>query len=79
MSGNVNRQVVVRVKPSSKKGSFVQAGLDGELLVYTNEPAVDGKANRAVTKLVADYYEVSKSSVEIVRGLTSKTKTLRIG
>ena len=56
----------------------MQAGLDGELLVYTNEPAIDGKANRDVVKLVADYYEVPKSSVGIVRGLTSRTKTIQI-
>lgn len=74
----MKKLVTVRVKPSSKKGSLVQAGLDGDLLVYTNEPAIDGKANKAVIELVADYYEVPKSCVEIIRGHTSKTKTIQV-
>lgn len=64
----------VVVKPSSKKGSLVQPGLDGSLLVYVREPAIEGKANQAVVKLLAEYYGVSKSRVKIISGLTSKKK-----
>lgn len=68
----------VRVKPGSKKGPLVQPSLTGDLLVYVREPAVDGKANRAVTQLLAEYFEVPKSSVQIISGLTSRTKRYRI-
>jgi uncharacterized protein (TIGR00251 family) len=69
----------VRVKPGSKKGSLVQPNLiDDTLVVYVREPAVDGKANRAVIELLADYYGVSKSQVEIIRGHTSRTKAVRL-
>jgi len=71
-------RVTIRVKPSSKKGSLVQPSLTGELLVYVREPAVDGRANAAVIKLLADYYAVPKSSVTIVHGHTSRTKLIRI-
>ena len=70
--------VEVRVKPGSKKGALVQPGLIGELLVYVREPAVDGKANAAVIKLLADYYNVPKSSVSITRGHTSRTKIVHV-
>lgn len=71
-------KVEVRVKPGSKKGPLVQPSLTGELLVYLREPAVEGKANRALIKLLADYYEVPKTSVTIVSGLKSRNKIVRI-
>ncbi|MEI6850773.1 MAG: DUF167 domain-containing protein [Candidatus Saccharibacteria bacterium] len=70
--------VEVNVKPGSKKGPLIQPGLDGSLLVFVSEPAIDGKANQAVVKLLSKYYEVSKSKVQIVSGLTSKNKRFLI-
>ncbi len=71
-------KISIKVKPSSKKGSFVQPSLTGELLVYVKEPAQDGKANQAIIKLLADYYEVSKSQVRICSGHTSRNKIVEI-
>lgn len=68
----------VRVKPGSKKGPLVQPGLDGTLLVYVREPAIDGKANIAVREQLSDFYGVSKSRVEIISGQTSRYKRYRI-
>ena len=70
--------IEVRVKPSSKSGPQIQLGIDGSLLVFVREPAIDGKANQAVEKLLADYYKVSKSRVKLVSGLTSKQKRFSI-
>ena len=70
--------LVVRVKPGSKKGPLVQPALDGSLLVYVREPAVDGKANQAVTKLLADYLNVPKSRVQMISGKTSRLKHFKI-
>jgi uncharacterized protein YggU (UPF0235/DUF167 family) len=66
--------IEVRVKPNSKIGPQVQLGLDGSLLVYVREPAVDGKANQAVVRVLAEYYKVSKSRVKFISGLTRKQK-----
>ena len=71
-------KVTVRVKSSSKKGVFVQPGLDGELLVHVREPAIDGKANRKVIELLSDFYDVPKTRIEIIRGLTSPIKVIKI-
>jgi len=71
-------KVTVRVKSSSKKGVFVQTGLGGDLLVHVREPAIDGKANRAVIELLSDYYDVPKTRIEIVRGLTNPIKVIKI-
>lgn len=71
-------KVSVQVKPGSKKGPLVQASLDGHLLVYIREPAVEGKANAAVVKLISEYYNVPKSSVKIVEGYKSRNKVISI-
>jgi hypothetical protein len=72
------QKFTVFVKPGSKKGPLVQPSLTGELLVYVIEPAVDGKANKALIKLLAKYFEVSDSQVQIVHGKTSRTKIIQV-
>ena len=67
-------KVSVRVKPGSKKGPFVQTALDGSLLVHVREPAVEGKANQAVIRLLAKHFGVSKRDVRLVSGHKSKVK-----
>lgn len=70
--------VTVRVKPGSRKGPLVEVGLDGELTIYVAERAVDGKANAAVTGLLAEYLGVPKSRVELVAGARARFKRFRV-
>lgn len=58
--------VVVRVKPGSHKGPLVEVGPNGELIIYVREPAIDGKANDAVTRLLAAHLQLPKSRVKFV-------------
>ena len=46
--------------------------------IYVKEPASEGKANKAVIKALADYYNVSKTSVKLVSGIKSKKKLFEI-
>lgn len=71
--------ISVRVKPGSRKGPLVETGADGELTVYVPERAVDGKANDAVTRLLAEHFGVPRSRVELVSGATARIKRFRIG
>lgn len=57
--------VVVRVKPGSHKGPLVEVGPNGELIIYVREPAIDGKANDAVTRLLAAHLQLPKSRVKL--------------
>lgn len=70
--------VVVRVKPGSRKGPLVEVGPDGALTIYVREPAVDGKANDAVTRLLAAHLRLPRSQVELVSGTTSRLKRFRV-
>ena len=70
--------VVVRVKPGSKKGPLVETGAEGELTIYVREQAVEGKANDAVVRLLAEHLGVPKSRLELISGATSRIKRFRI-
>jgi len=69
-------QIVVKVVPGAKKNLVRKEG-DG-LKVYLNAPALEGKANKALTDVLAHYYGVRKRQIAIVRGLKSRQKTVII-
>jgi len=70
--------ISVRVKPGSKKGPLVETDADGELTIYVQERAVEGKANEAVVKLLAQHLGVPRSRLELVSGATSRVKRFRV-
>jgi uncharacterized protein len=71
--------ISVRVKPGSRKGPSVETDSDGALTIYVREPAVDGKANAAVIRLLADHLGVPRGRIELASGATSRLKRFRIG
>lgn len=70
-------RVDVKVKPNAKS-TCVEVQEDGSLVVAVNAPPVDGKANEAVIRAVAEHFGVPRSRVEIIRGATARKKTLEI-
>ncbi len=79
LNERVSDVVSVHVKPGSKKGPLVETGPDGELTVYVRERAVDGKANAAVIRVLAEHFGVPRSRVELTGGASSRIKRFRIG
>lgn len=82
MSGSETvRTVVVKVKPGSRKGPLVEAGaadIEGGLTVYVRERAVDGKANQAVLRLLAEHFGVPRNHIELVSGAAARVKRFRV-
>ena len=70
-------EVEVLVKPGSKKGPLVQK-TDSGLTVYLHEKPHDGEANAALIKLLADYFDVAKTSITIKAGLKGHKKIVKI-
>jgi len=70
--------ISVRVKPGSRKGPLVEVGDDEILTVYVHEPAVDGKANAAVIRVLAEHFGVPRSRVQLVSGASARIKRFRI-
>ena len=67
----------VRVKPGAHEEK-VSREPDGSLLVSVRARAQEGKANEAVVKAVAKSLGLPKSQVNIVSGVSSRTKTLEV-
>ncbi|MCE5312923.1 MAG: DUF167 domain-containing protein [Nitrospiraceae bacterium] len=72
-----SRLVSVKVVPrSSKKGI---AAIDGNVVkIKVTAPPVDGAANEQVIEIIAEAMNAKKSDVDIIRGSSSRTKTVRI-
>lgn len=51
---------------------------DGSYRVSVNAPPIEGRANEAVIKALADHFHVPKSAVQILRGLRGKKKIIKI-
>jgi uncharacterized protein (TIGR00251 family) len=51
---------------------------DGALKIRLTAPPVDGAANEALIKFLAEALSISRSRVEIVAGQTSRQKVVRI-
>ena len=71
-------QVYVVIKPNSKHREEVYVDEGGALVVYTKEPAIEGRANAAAIKLIAEHFDVSRMSVKLIRGHASKYKVFEI-
>ena len=69
--------VDIAVKPRSSREGVGPVQAD-RLVVSVNAPPVDGKANEAVRRVLAETLGVPRSSVTIVRGDTGRRKTVRI-
>lgn len=74
-------EFTIRVKPGSRKGPLVEESPDdpvADLVVFVRERAVDGAANAGVVRAVAAYFGVAPSNVEVLRGVTSRIKRVRV-
>jgi uncharacterized protein (TIGR00251 family) len=65
------------VQPRSSKNEI--KGLHGDALkVRLTAPPVDGAANKMCVKFLSKCFEISKSNIEVVSGLSSRTKRICI-
>ncbi|MBU2028501.1 DUF167 domain-containing protein [Patescibacteria group bacterium] len=71
-------RIYVKVSPHSSQ-NVVQKISEGEYKIKLTAPPVDNQANEMLIKLVANYFDVAKSSVKILSGKTAKIKLLEIG
>lgn len=74
--GGVVKILDLKVFPRAKKNAFQEK--DGQIKIYLTAPAVDGSANKALIKFLAEHYNVRKYHVKIIKGLKSRQKTARI-
>jgi hypothetical protein len=69
--------LTLHIQPGAKKTEF--AGLHGDALkIRLAAPPVDGKANEALLRFLADALSLPKSAVSLKSGQTSRRKVLEI-
>jgi len=66
----------IRVTPHAKQNKVVES--NGALRVYTTIAPENGRANDAVIKLLSEYFDVPKSKIKILRGLTGRDKVVAV-
>lgn len=77
-------RVSVRVKPGASKtkvgGQYgeVSPGQGAVLIVFVAQRAVDGAATEGLLKAVAKAFGLRRADVELVKGLTTRTKVLEL-
>lgn len=70
--------IAVMVRPNARENG-VMCLRNGVLYVRIAAPAVDGKANQELVRVLSGLLGVSKSNFAIERGITSRTKIVVIG
>lgn len=76
-AANGDVTLTLHIQPGAKKTEF--AGLHGDALkIRLAAPPVDGKANEALIRFVADTLGLPKSAVSLKSGQTSRRKVLEV-
>ena len=63
-----------KISPNASKNEIIKTE-DGIKIKITAQP-VDGKANKALIEFLSKHFKIPKTSIEIVKGHTSKEKTI---
>ncbi|HOW28147.1 MAG TPA: DUF167 domain-containing protein [Elusimicrobiota bacterium] len=67
----------VRVIPDAPRSEVV-GRIGSTVRVKVAAPAIDGKANAELTDFLADFFEVKRRNVKILRGQKGKEKTVEV-
>lgn len=70
-------KITVRVKPKSKR-EYIKRNGNLEFTVAVNEVPEKGKANQAVIKLLAEFFNLTVSSITLISGQASRQKVFEI-
>lgn len=76
--GKQGAALTVRVTPRSSKTTFGGVLEDGTVRIRVSAPPLEGRANKALIKFIAEVLGVNKSRVEIVAGEKGLDKILSI-
>jgi uncharacterized protein (TIGR00251 family) len=69
--------LVLHVQPGAKRSEV--AGLHGDALkIRLAAPPIEGRANEALLRFVADSFRVPLRNVELRQGVQSRHKTVRV-
>lgn len=65
----------VRVQPNARSEGITGVR-GGRIVVRISQPAREGKANKALVKCLAKAFDIAPSSVEVVKGIRGRDKSV---
>ena len=68
----------LRVTPRASKNEIVEVVSDGTVKVHLTAPPVEGKANEALLKFLAEILDVAASRLDIVAGAGGRDKLVSV-
>ncbi|HEY5158838.1 MAG TPA: DUF167 domain-containing protein [Anaerolineales bacterium] len=77
-SGKKGAALAVRVTPRASRNEIVEVLNDGTIKVHLTAPPVEGKANEALIKFLADILDIPKSRLEVVAGAGGRDKIISV-
>lgn len=66
----------IRISPNASKNEIIKE--NNSLKVKITAQPIDGKANKALIEYLSKQFRIPKTSIEIIKGETSKDKILLI-
>ena len=66
--------IKLKISPNASKNEIINK--DGEIKVKVTAQPIENKANKALIEFLSKSLKIAKSNIEIVKGETSKEKTL---
>ncbi len=76
--GKKGAAIALRVTPRASKNEIVEVLSDGTIKVHLTAPPVEGKANEALLKFMAEVLDVPISCLEIVAGAGGRDKLISV-
>ncbi|KKR23378.1 MAG: hypothetical protein UT53_C0021G0005 [Candidatus Yanofskybacteria bacterium GW2011_GWD2_39_48] len=70
-------RINIKAKPSARENKVEKID-EINYIVSVKEPPIQGQANQAIIKLLAEYFNISSIRVKIVIGHTSRNKIIEI-
>lgn len=73
----MTKKIKVQVIANSSRAELIKIG-ENEFKARVDEVPEKGKANKRLIEILADYFKISKSKIEIVSGKTSNHKIVEM-
>jgi uncharacterized protein (TIGR00251 family) len=70
-------KIIVKTKPGAKNDTIEKID-ESNYVVSIKEPPINGRANAALIKLLATYFDISPSLIEIISGFMARVKVIEI-
>lgn len=77
-NGTTGAAITVRVTPRASRNEISDVLEDGTIKIRLTAPPVEGQANNALVRYLADLLKVAPSTIDIIAGQTGRDKLVTI-